>query len=256
MRGLKDKVAIVAGAAPGNIGGATAIRLAKEGMLVVAADLSQAAAQTVVDEITDAGGTAVARGFDITDEQSYQDLINFTVERFNGLHGLFNVAADLSPRTIGRDTDVTSVPIDVWQHTIDVTLTGYMYGMRHALPIMIEQGGGSIVDTMSSAVWMGETERVAYQAAKSGLVGLTRHTATLGGKHGVRTNLVSPGVILTGAALRTTTEEYREQLLATVRSPRLGKPEDLAAMVAFLFSDDGAYINGQSLLVDGGANFT
>jgi NAD(P)-dependent dehydrogenase (short-subunit alcohol dehydrogenase family) len=256
MRGLKGKVAIVAGAAPGNIGGATAIRLAEEGMLVVAADLNEAAAQTVVDGIAASGGTAVARGFDITDEGSYRDLVTFTVERFGGLHGLFNVAADLSPRNIGRDSDVISVPFDVWQHTIDVTLTGYMYGIRHALPIIIEQHSGSIINTMSSAVWVGEAERVAYQTAKSGLVGLTRHTATLGGKHGVRTNVLSPGVILTGAALKNTTEEYREQTLATVRSPRLGKPEDLAAMVAFLFSDDGAYINGQSLLVDGGANFT
>ncbi|SIN41138.1 SDR family NAD(P)-dependent oxidoreductase [Micromonospora cremea] len=256
MRGLKDKVALVAGAAPGNIGGATAIRLAEEGMLVVAADLNQAAAQTVVDDITAAGGTAVAQGFDITNEESYRDLITFTVDRFGGLYGLFNVAADLSPRNIGRDSDVTSVPVDVWKHTIDVTLTGYMYGIRYALPIMMKNGGGSIVNTMSSAVWLGEPERVAYQAAKSGLIGLTRHTATLGGRHGVRTNLVSPGVVLTGAALETTTEEFRGQMLATVRSPRLGKPEDLAAMVAFLFSDDGAYINGQSLLVDGGASFT
>ncbi|MGK5440234.1 SDR family NAD(P)-dependent oxidoreductase [Micromonospora sp. URMC 105] len=256
MRGLKGKVALVAGAAPGNIGGATAIRLAEEGMLVVAADLHQAAAQTVVDEITAAGGTAVARGFDITDEQSYRGLIEFTADRFGGLHGLFNVAADLSAGSFGRDGDVISSPLDVWQHTIDVTLTGYMYGIRHALPIMIKQGSGSIINTMSSAVWMGETEHVAYQSAKSGLIGLTRHTATLGGKHGVRTNLVSPGVILTGAALDATTQEWRDQILATVRSPRLGRPEDLAAMVAFLFSDDGAYLNGQSLLVDGGANFT
>ncbi|MGW3601936.1 SDR family NAD(P)-dependent oxidoreductase [Micromonospora sp. NPDC005161] len=256
MRGLKDKVALVAGAAPGNIGGATAIRLAEEGMLVVAADLNQAAAQTVVDDITAAGGTAVARGFDITNEESYRDVITFTVDRFGSLHGLFNVAADLSPRNLGRDTDVTSVPVDVWQHTIDVTLTGYMYGIRHALPIMMRNGGGSIVNTMSSAVWLGEPERVAYQAAKSGLIGLTRHTASLGGKHGVRTNLLSPGVVLTGAALESTTEEFRAQMLATVRSPRLGRPEDLAAMVAFLFSDDGAYVNGQSLLVDGGASFT
>jgi len=159
---------------------------------------------------------------------------------------------------MGRDSgaDVTSVPLDVWQHTIDVTLTGYMYGIRHALPIMIEQGAGSIVNTMSSAVWAGEAERVAYQAAKSGLVGLTRHTATVGGKRGVRANLLSPGVILTGAALATTTEEWRAEILATVRSPRLGEPDDIAAMVAFLFSDDGTYVNGQSLLVDGGANFT
>ncbi|MGK5740037.1 SDR family NAD(P)-dependent oxidoreductase [Micromonospora sp. URMC 103] len=256
MRGLQDKVAVIAGAAPGNIGGASAKRLAEEGMRVVAADLNEGAAQAVVDEINAAGGTSVARGLDITDENSYRDLVTFTVDRFGGLHGLFNVAADLSAATIGRDSDVTSVPVDVWQHTIDVTLTGYMYGIRHTLPVMIRQGGGSIVNTMSSAVWLGETERVAYQAAKSGLIGLTRHTASLGGRHGVRANLVSPGVILTGAALSTTTAQWRDEMLATVRSPRLGRPDDLAAMVAFLFSDDGAYVNGQSLLVDGGASFT
>jgi NAD(P)-dependent dehydrogenase (short-subunit alcohol dehydrogenase family) len=256
MRGLKGKVAIVAGAAPANIGGATAIRLAEEGMLVVAADLNEAAAQSIVDQILASGGTAVASGFDITDEASYKGLIDLTVERFGRLDGLFNVAADLSPDTFGRDHDVTSVPLDVWQHTIDVTLTGYMYGIRHALPIMIERGGGSIINTMSSAVWAGETEHVAYQTAKSGLVGLTRHTASLGGKKGVRCNLLSPGVILTRAALANTTEEFRNDILASVRSPRLGDPDDLAAMVAFLFSDDASYVNGQSLLVDGGANFT
>jgi NAD(P)-dependent dehydrogenase (short-subunit alcohol dehydrogenase family) len=84
---------------------------------------------------------------------------------------------------------------------------------------MIEQHSGSIVNTMSSAVWVGETERVAYQTAKSGLVGLTRHTSTLGGKHGVRTNLLSPGVTLTGSALKNTTEEYREQTSVRPRAP-------------------------------------
>ncbi len=165
MRGLRDKVAIVAGAAPGNIGGATAIRLAQEGTKVIAADLNTAAAQVVVDEITSAGGYAVARGFDITDESAYKELIEFTARELGGLDALFNVAADLSSRTIGRDTDVLSVPNDVWQHTIDVTLTGYMYGIRHAMPLLIARGGGAIVNTMSSEVWMGESQRVAYQTA-------------------------------------------------------------------------------------------
>jgi NAD(P)-dependent dehydrogenase (short-subunit alcohol dehydrogenase family) len=256
MRGLKGKVAIVAGAAPGNIGGATAIRLAEEGMKVVAADLNEAAATTIADQIRDFGGTATAKAFDITDEASYKELIDAAISEHGALDGLFSVAADLSPRNMGRDSDVTTVPLDVWQHTIDVNLTGYMYGIRHALPIMIGQKGGSIINTMSSAVWMGEPERVAYQASKSGLVGLTRHAATLGGKHGVRTNLLSPGVILTKIAEATMTEEFRANIVATVRSPRLGEPEDLAAMAAFLLSDDASYVNGQSILVDGGANFT
>jgi NAD(P)-dependent dehydrogenase (short-subunit alcohol dehydrogenase family) len=113
-----------------------------------------------------------------------------------------------------------------------------MYGIRHALPLLIARGGGSIVNTMSSEVWMGEGQRVAYQTAKSGLIGLNRHTATVGGKHGVRSNIVAPGVTLTGAALNILNQEYRDQILASVRSTRLGVPEDIAAMVTFLFSDD------------------
>jgi NAD(P)-dependent dehydrogenase (short-subunit alcohol dehydrogenase family) len=256
MRGLKGKVAIVAGAAPGNIGGATAVRLAEEGSAVVAADLNEPGAQAVVDEIQASGGKAMARAFDISDEASYKELVEGTVNDFGRLDGLFNAAADLSPRTLANDTDVLSVPVDVWRHTIDVTLTGYMYGIRHALPIMMGQGGGAIVNTMSTSVWLGEESHVAYQSAKAGLYGLTRHTATLGGKHGVRCNSVAPGVILTGAAMENTTEEFRKDVLAAVRLARLGVPEDLAAMIAFLFSDDGAYVTGQTILVDGGANFT
>jgi NAD(P)-dependent dehydrogenase (short-subunit alcohol dehydrogenase family) len=256
MRGLKGKTAIVAGAAPGNIGGATALRLAQEGMKVVAADLNEAAAQAVVDEIKSARGYAIAKGFDITDEASYEELIGFAVSEFGGLDALFNVAADLSAGAIGRDSDVMSVPLEVWQHTIDVTLTGYMFGIRHSLPLMIKRGGGAIVNTSSSSVWIGESEHVAYQTAKSALVGLTRHTATLAGKQGVRCNLLVPGVTLTKAALANTSEEFRKDALAAVRSPRLGTPEDIAAMVAFLFSEDAAYVNGQTILVDGGANLT
>ena len=256
MRGLQDKVAIVAGAAPGSIGGATAVRLAQEGMKVIAADLNEAAALAVVDDIKAAGGQAAARGFDISVEASYEALINFTAKHFGGLDALFNVAADLSAQNIGRDSNAMSVPLEVWQHTIDVTLTGYMYGIRHALPLMIERGGGAIVNTSSSSVWLGEADHVAYQAAKSGLTGLTRHTATVGGKHGVRCNLLAPGVVLTKTALRATSEDFRTKALASVRSPRLGAPEDIAAMVAFLFSEDGAYVNGQTILVDGGANLT
>jgi NAD(P)-dependent dehydrogenase (short-subunit alcohol dehydrogenase family) len=256
MRGLKGKTAIVAGAAPGNIGGATAVRLAQEGAKVIVADLDEAATQAVVDEIKSARGYAVAKGFDITDEASYQELVGFAVQEFGGLDGWFNVAADLSARAIGRDSDVMSVPLEVWQHTLDVTLTGYMYGIRHSLPLMIKRGGGAIVHTSSSSVWIGESDHVAYQTAKSALVGLTRHTATLGGKHGVRCNLLVPGVTLTKAALAKTSEEFREDALATVRSPRLGTPEDIAAMVAFLFSDDSAFVNGQTILVDGGSNLT
>ena len=106
MRGLKDKVTIVAGAAPGNIGGLTALRLAER--------------------------RAASRPFDITDEASYKELVDYTVNEFGEPDGLFNVAADLSAGGVGRDSDVISVPLDVWRHTIDVTLTGYMLGRTGA----------------------------------------------------------------------------------------------------------------------------
>src|ERR1700694_3795177 len=116
MRGLKSKVAIVAGAAPGNIGGATALRLAQEGMKVIAADLNVAAAKAVVDEIRSAGGYGVARGFDISQEASSRVVVDFTVREFGGLDCLFSVAADLSAETPGRDSDVMSVLLEVAAH--------------------------------------------------------------------------------------------------------------------------------------------
>jgi len=103
-------------------------------MKVIAADLNEAAAQAVIDEIRSAGGSGVARGFDITEEASYKELVEFTGQGVRRAGRLVYVAADLSARGIGRDSDVMSVPLEVWQHTIDVTLTGYMYGIRHALP--------------------------------------------------------------------------------------------------------------------------
>ena len=161
MRGLKDKVVIVAGAAPGNIGAAAAVRLTEEGARVVVADYNGGAAGAVAEGIRSHGGVASGQAFDITEEQSFNDLINGTLSEYGRLDGLFTVAADLSPHTFGSDTNVTDVALEVWQRTLQVSLTGYMYGIRHAMPIMIGQGGGSIVNTMSSSVWMGESNHVS-----------------------------------------------------------------------------------------------
>jgi NAD(P)-dependent dehydrogenase (short-subunit alcohol dehydrogenase family) len=256
MRGLDGTVAIVAGARPGDIGSATAVRLAEEDATVVVADLHESDAEAVVAEIRELDGRAAAQSFDICDEASYKALIDFTVNEFGRVDCLFNVAADLPASTTDQDRDVISVPLDLWRHTIEVTLTGYMYGIRHALPVMIKQGGGAIVNAVSTCAWTGADRDVDYQAANAGLYGLTRHTAALGGKHGVRCNSVVAGVILTSAALANTTEEWRTEILASVQSPRLGIPEDLAAMVAFLFSDDAAFLNGQTIHVNGGATLT
>jgi NAD(P)-dependent dehydrogenase (short-subunit alcohol dehydrogenase family) len=146
------------------------------------------------------------------------------------------------------------------------TRTEWLYAAEMETLRMITQGAGLsdilnhvcasidrlIVPSITTILLMDpdESQRVAYQTAKSGLIGLNRHTATVGGNHGIRSNIVAPGVTLTAAAVKILNEEYRNQILASVRPTRLGVPEDIAAMVAFLLSDDAAYVNGQTILVD------
>ncbi len=254
MRGLRDKVSVVVGAAPGNIGAGAAARLAAEGAQVVVADLAAEAAEQVAEELCVAGGRAVARTVDISSAESVSELFTFVGAELGGLDCLFNVAADLSARTMGVDSrnDVVSLPLEVWQRTLEVNLTGYMLAARSAIPMMVARGGGSIVNTMSAAAWLAQQQRPAYGTSKVALEGLTRHVAAAYGKQGVRCNAVAPGLVLTVSALRVIPPESRERQLAELPSPRLGTPEDVGALVAFLCSDDGAWINGQTIRVDGG----
>jgi NAD(P)-dependent dehydrogenase (short-subunit alcohol dehydrogenase family) len=258
MRGLKEKVAVIAGGSGENIGAFTAVRLAEEGCKVVVADLDATGAEAVAARINAAGGQAVGSWVNVADEDSYRELVAFAVHTFGGVDGLFNVAADPARGQHGGadgrpDLDVLEIDNEIWQRTFDVTLTGYMYGIRHVLPVMIERGGGSIVNTMSAAVWMAEPRRVAYASAKAGVAALTRHTATIGGKRGVRCNAIAPGTVRTPHNISAMTPEEVDRQIAATRSTRLGKPDDIAAMVAFLFSEDGSWINGQTIVVDGGA---
>lgn len=255
MRGLTDKVCLIAGGAPGNIGGATARRLVDEGAIVVVGDLNVTGAEKVAAELRELGGRAVGTALDMTDEGSVQAFVDTAVREYGTVHGLFNVAADLSPATIGVDTHSTAldIPLDVWHHTLDVTLTGYLHAIRRVLPIMIDQGSGSIVNTMSAAVWMAEPVRVSYAAAKAGVEAMTRHVATIAGKQGVRSNAIAPGTVRTASNVANMSDDEVARQTAAVRSPRLGRPEDVAAAVAFLLSDDSSWINAQTILVDGGA---
>jgi NAD(P)-dependent dehydrogenase (short-subunit alcohol dehydrogenase family) len=249
MRGLADKVAVVAGGA-GGIGTATSIRLAEEGAAVVVGDVDGDAARAVAVQITEAGGRAVDIAFDITDEDAVVRLIATAVDEFGGLDLLHCNAAALDPETILQDTDVETVSLDIFDRTIAVNLRGHVLCTRHALPLLVARGGGAIVYTASAAAFVGEPERPSYAIAKSGLTALTRHVASRWGKAGVRANAVAPGLILT-PAVRAGTMAGR--VLARVPHTRLGEPTDIAAAVAFLMSEDAAWINGQVLSVDGGS---
>ena len=250
MRGLENKVAVIAGGGSG-IGASTAVRLAEEGVAVMVGDLAGDNAAGIARGITDNGGRATSMEFDIADEASVIALLDATVSQFGGLDLLHANAADLSPGNIGRDSDAVSVPLDVFDRTIEVNLRGHLLCTRHAIDRMLERGGGAIVYTSSAASFIGEPERPSYAMAKAGINALARHVASKWGKEGIRANAVAPGLVLTRAIAEDS--PIREWALKSTRSPRLGQPEDIASAVAFLMSADGEWINGQVLSVDGGA---
>jgi len=253
MRGLSDKVVVVAGGGSG-IGAATARRLGAEGVAVVVGDLQGDNANAVATEVRDAGGRAIAVQFDIADDASVAALVAAAVGEYGGLDAMHANAADLSPDTIGRDTNALDVPLEVFDHTLDVNLKGHLLCTRHALPHLLERGGGALVYTSSAAGHVGEPERPSYAASKAGINSLVRHVASHWGRQGIRANSIAPGLVVTPAMDTTLAPEFRDYALHVGRSPRLGRPEDIAAMVAFLVSDDGEWVNGQVLSVDGGAS--
>ncbi len=252
MRGLGGKVAVVAGGA-GGIGTATCVRLAEEGATVVVGDLNGPAAQAVAEQIVGQGGRAAAWTTDTSDEASVAELVGFAVAEYGGLDLLHANAADLSPEIIGRDSNVVDVPLEVFDRTMEVNMRGYLLCARHAVPELRRRGGGALVFTSSVASFVGEPERPSYAMAKSAINALVRHIASCWGKQGIRANAVAPGLVLTAPVRDSIAPEFRDQALSMTRSARLGRPEDIAAMVAYLGSDDGEWINGQVFSVDGGA---
>jgi NAD(P)-dependent dehydrogenase (short-subunit alcohol dehydrogenase family) len=244
------RVVVVAGGGRG-IGAATAERLALEGAHVLIGDLDPETAAECAERIVSAGGTAASAEFDIGDDDSCLRLIDVARDQFGGVDAVFNVAADLSRETLGRDTNIVDMPMEVWHRTLAVNLTGYFYMCRHAVPAMLERGGGAIVNTVSSLAMYGDSSRPAYTAAKSGVVALTRHISLRWGKHNIRCNAVAPGLVISDGSANTDSHE-REAVLASIMSSRLGRPADIAATVAFLLSDDAEWINGQIHVVNGG----
>ena len=252
MRGLSGKVAVVAGGA-GGIGTATCIRLGEEGASVVVGDVDGAAAEDVAARIRAAGGQAVATTVDISDGSQVADLVQTALKEFGGLDLMHANAADLSADIIGSDSDIVDIPMEVFDRTVAVNLRGHVLCARHAVPVMLERGGGALVFTSSAAAYVGEPERPAYAITKSGITALVRHIASKWGKQGIRANAIAPGLVLTPTVQEGLEPQFREKVLRMGRSSRLGKPDDIAAMVAYLGSADGEWINGQVISVDGGA---
>lgn len=250
LQGLAGKVAVVVGGGTG-IGAATAARLGAEGCQVVVGDIAVDAAQRTAARIVTAGGTAAHIAFDLSDPGSVAALVDSAATAYGGVDLMFNVGADMG--TLRVDTDVVNIDFDTWDRVMAVSLRGYLAAMKYAIPRMLGRGGGAIVNMSSAAAFQGEPVRPAYATAKAGIGALTRHVASRWGKEGIRCNAVAPGFTAT-EAIRSAPQwpELQAGALKRIRGTRVGDPGDVAALVAFLCSEEGAWINGQVINIDGG----
>ena len=247
MRGLNGKAGVIAGGGRG-IGAATATRLAEEGAAIVIGDIEGEWAEKTAAKIRDAGGKAVGVALDICDPDSVENLVQTCLKTYDRLDYFH---ANAAGGTQG-DIDALTIDLAVFDRSIALNLRSYLICTQKALPTMLERGSGAMLYTSSGAAYGGAPWQVAYPVAKNGVHALMRHVASRYGKQGIRANVVAPGLVLTEAALEHLNDEYREAGLKRAACPRLGEPKDIAAMAAFLVSDDAEWITGQVFSVNGG----
>lgn len=251
MGRLDNKVAIITGAASG-MGKATAKLFAAEGAKVIVADINVEGATAVVDEIVANGGTAVAQPVDIGDAKQIEEMILAAKKHFGRLDILHNNAARLN---FHGDVDVVNMDIEQWTETLRYNLTSVMIGTKFAIPLMLENGGGSIINTASLSGIYPELSKSAYSAAKAGVISLTKSTAIQYGKQGIRCNAIAPGMVLDPSVVENVPENmkgYFQIFEDTKATPRIGIPEDVAYLALYLASDESIFITGQVINAEGG----
>ena len=242
---LDGKVAVITGAASG-IGRASARRFAAEGAHVVVADLDEAGGKTQAEEV---GGLFVRA--DVTSADDVQAMYAAAIERFGGLDVLFNNAGISPP----DDDSILTTELDAWRRVQEVNLTSVYLCCKAALPYMLEQGKGSIINTASFVAVMGAaTSQISYSASKGGVLTMTRELGVQFAREGVRVNALCPGPVNTPLLQELFAKDPERAARRLVHIPmgRFGEPEEMAAAVLFLASDDSSFMTANTFLVDGG----
>ena len=244
---LAGKVAWISGGS-GGIGSATARRFVQEGAAVVCSDINDEAGTKLVDELKSAGGRATYSHCDVTSLDAIKASVDATVEEYGRIDVLFNNAAT---STGGYVADIDP---EGWDASLRVMLTAAMYGMKAAIPYMLEQGGGSIISTSSIYGFVSSPGNAPYATAKAGLINLTRTAALEYGRKGIRANCVCPGAVETPMldSVVSLGLKSREAIADMHATGRTIQPEEVANLVVFLASDESSGITAQAIAVDGG----
>ena len=245
MQRLQDRVAVITGAGSG-IGLASARRLAAEGATVVAVDIDEAAGKAVA---TETGGTFIAA--DVSSEDDVRQMYESVAER----HGRVDIAFNNAGISPPEDDSVLTTGLDAWRRVQDVNLTSVYLCCKHVIPYMQRQGRGSIINTASFVAVMGAaTSQVSYTASKGGVLALSRELGVQFAREGIRVNALCPGPVNTPLLreLFAADPERAQRRLVHVPMGRFAEPEEIAAAVAFLASDDASFITASTFLVDGG----
>ncbi len=246
MERLHDRVALVTGAASG-IGRATAKRLAAEGASVLVTDISDDAGQAVADEIVEGGGKAAFVHHDVTSVEEWEAAVAAAVEKFGGLNILVNNAG------MGDLNAIEETSVEEWDTTIAIDQTGVFLGMKLAADALKESGNASVINISSIfGTSGGFGTSPAYHAAKGAVRTITKNIALHWATEGVRVNSVHPGFIDTPILDAAKGTEFEQAMLGMTPMGRLGQPEEIAAGVAYLASDDAAFVTGLELYIDGG----
>jgi len=247
---LQDKVAIITGAG-GGMGRVAAQLFAGEGARVVVAEFGEAAGRETVAQVEAAGGQATFVRTDVSDEASAKAMVDHAIATYGRVDVLYNNAGVMPE----ADHSVIDTDVATWDQVMAVNVRGVFLGCKYAIPKMVEQGSGSVINIASFVALLGcSVPQDAYTASKGAIISLTRSLAVQFGPNGVRSNAICPGPVETPLLMDWLVKDEEAKRIRLARNPtgRFGKPEEIVNMAVYLASDESRWTNGASLVVDGG----